>query len=77
MHVGDGVVPHTPVLNEMRQLATAQRAQTLPSTPADQAPVYTVPQLAESSLVSTQDMSSGIHKGDYYVNLIKHTYPYS
>ena len=47
---GDGVVPHTPVLNERRQLVMAQqRAQTIPSTPADQ-PAYVVPQLAESSV---------------------------
>ena len=57
VHVGDSVVPHTPVLNERKQLAMTQRVQTLPSTPADQPP-YVVP---ESSLaVATAQASGGL-----------------
>lgn len=57
VHVGDGVVPHTPVLNERKQLAMTQRVQTL-STPADQPPNI-VPQLAESSLAAVTAQATG------------------
>ncbi len=59
MPMGDGVVPHTPVLQEYKQLAAAQQgAQTLPSTPAEQ-PTNMVPQLMESSLATVSSHVSG------------------
>ena len=55
MHVGDSVVPHTPILSEQKQLAmTSQRAY----TPSDQ-PAYVVPQLAESSLAAVSVQATG------------------
>lgn len=56
--VGDGVVPHTPVLSERKQLMT-QRVQTIPSTPADQPPYIVPHQLAESSLAAVTTQASG------------------
>ncbi len=58
MPVGDGVVPHTPVLNENKQLSIGNRVQATPSTPADQPP-YVVPQLAESSLAAVSLQATG------------------
>jgi len=53
--MGDSVVPHTPVLQENKQLATHRGTQALPSTPADQ-----VPQLAERYLAAGTSEASGV-----------------
>ena len=49
VHAEDSVVPHTPVLSEVKQLV-GNMGQTIPSTPSE--PSYIVPQLAESSLTA-------------------------
>ena len=57
--MGDSVVPHTPVLQDFKQLdmVTQRGVQTLPSSPRDQP--ANVPQLGESSLATVSVHVSG------------------
>ena len=56
--MGDSVVPHTPVLQENKQMAAHRGTQALP-TPADP-PINIVPQLAERSLATATPEASGV-----------------